>query len=89
MTEITNKEMFNLASVKATLDSVGEWDGEEQTAADNINRIQDALYEAAPDDYNDDDLHPLMKIVWDYWGSREDLLTITDEQINEFVERYV
>ncbi|MCK5611958.1 hypothetical protein KAR91_59360 [Candidatus Pacearchaeota archaeon] len=88
-TEITNKEMFNMNSVRATLDSVGEWDGQEQTAADNFNRLQDALYEAAPDEYNDDQLHQLMKSAWDHWGSDEDLLNITEEQIAEYVERYV
>ena len=85
MTEITNKEMFNMASVKATSDNVGVWDGQEELAAENINRIQDALYEAAPDDYNDDDLHQIMKRVWDDWGSEEALLTITDEQIKYYV----
>lgn len=86
---MTNKEMFNMASVRATSDSVGEWDGEEQTAADNINRIQDAIYEAASDETTEDKLHDLMKFAWDRWGSREDLLTVTDDQIKSFVDRYV
>jgi hypothetical protein len=85
MTEITNKEMFNMNAVRATNDSVGEWDGQEELAADNFNRIQDALYEAAPDEYNDDKLHMLMKSAWDHWGSEAELLTITDKQINEYV----
>ncbi len=78
-----------MASVGATIDSVGEWDGEEQKAADNINRIQDALYEAALDETTEDQLQDIMKYIWDYWGSREDLITITDEQIREFVNRMV
>ena len=85
----TTKELFNMASVRATSDSVGEWDGQEKLAAENINRIQDAAYEAAPDESDDDVLHELMKLIWDKWGSEEDLITITDEQISEFVERYV
>ena len=89
MSEPTNKEMFNMNAVQATTDSVGEWDGQEQLAADNCNRIQDAMYDAAPDEYGDDQLHELMKVIWDHWGSRGDLLTVTDEQISEFVKRYV
>lgn len=85
MTEPTNKEMFNMNAVRATNDNVGEWDGQEQLAADNLNRIQDALYEAAPDEYNDDQLHELMKSAWDVWGSEEKLLTITDDQIESYV----
>ena len=89
MTEPTNKEMFNINSVRATVDSVGEWDGHEQLAADNCNRIQDAMFEEAPDEYDDDQLHELMKTIWDECGSRTDLLTITDDQISKFVKRFV
>ena len=89
MSEPTNKEMFNMNAVRATPDSVGEWGGQEQLAADNCNRIQDAMYEAAPDEHGDDQLYGLISTIWDYWGSREDLLTVTDEQISEFVKRYV
>lgn len=89
MTEPTNKEMFDMKSVRATSDSVGEWDGQEELAAENINRIQDAAYEAAPNEYDDDRLYGIMSTIWDVWGSKEDLLTITDEQISEFVGRYV
>lgn len=89
MTEPTTKEMFNMNAVRATTDNVGEWDGQEQLAADNCNRIQDAMYDAAPDEYNDDQLHGLMKVIWDCWGSEEDLLTITDDQISKFVRRFV
>ena len=89
MSEQSNKEMFNMASVLATTDSVGEWDGQEELAAENCNRIQDAMFEAIPDEYTDDQIHCLMSAVWDEWGSREDLLTITDDQINKFVQRFV
>lgn len=74
-------------AVRATTDNVGEWDGQEETAAENFNQIQDALYDAAPDHYNDDQLYELMSTAWDIWGSDEKLLTITDEQIKEYVNR--
>jgi RNase P subunit RPR2 len=85
MTEPTNKEMFNMNAVRATNDSVGEWDGQEEIAAENFNQIQDALYDAAPDDYNDDQLHDLMKTAWDNWGSDERLLTLTEKQIDQYI----
>jgi len=87
--EISNKEMFNMKSVRATNENVGEWDGQEELAADNFNRIQDALYDAAPDEYDDDKLSNLMKSAWDDWGSEETLLTVTDEQISEYVAKVV
>jgi len=86
---ITNKEMFNINSVRATSESVGDWDGQEQLAADNFNKIQDALYDAAPDEYNDDQISELMKSAWNYWGSEEGLLTITDEHISKYVKETI
>lgn len=89
MSEPTNKEMFDMNAIRATPDSVGEWDGMEDLAAKKFNLIQDALYEAAPDNSDDDRLHDLMKSAWDKWGCECDLLTITDKQIKEYVERVI
>jgi hypothetical protein len=81
------KSMYNLNNVLATAESVGEWDGQEELAAENVNKIYYATYNAAPEEINDTTLHEIMHSVWDDWGSEEELLTITDEQIHEYVER--
>ena len=85
MPAITTKSMWNRNSVRATRDSVGDWDGQEDLAAQQINRIYDALYEAAPDEYNDDQLSELMHCAWDVWGSEGKLLVITDDAIEAYV----
>ena len=89
MSEITTKSMWNRNSVRATRDSVGDWNGHEELAAQQINRIYDALYEAAPDEYNDDQLSELMHSAWDVWGSEGTLLVITDDEIGAYVGRLV
>ena len=84
-----NKELFDVNELKVNPETVGEWDGEEETAAENFERITHALYDAVPDEFNDDQIYQLLKTAWDYWGSKDDLLTLRDEQITEYVERCV
>ncbi|MEF3075183.1 hypothetical protein V2P20_09110 [Methylobacter sp. Wu1] len=77
------------SSIKATSHSVGDWNGQEELAASNINRIYDAIYAAVDDDYDTDKLAQIIHDVWDDYGSDEKLLTITDNEIEGYVERVI
>lgn len=81
------KQTFNLKSVLATRDSVGEWEGREEEAANAVNMIYEALYEAAPDDIDETVLADIMHNVWDLWGSEESLPDITEEDVQKYVKR--
>lgn len=81
------KEMFDMRSVLATRDSVGEWEGREDEAAAAVNMIYEALYEAAPDDIDTDTLAEIMHNVWDLWGSEESLPDLTEEEVQKYVKR--
>ena len=82
------KDMLNLRDFMADDTTVGDWEGQEDLAAQQVNRIYQALYDAAPDDIEPEELAGVLKHVWDQWGSEEDLLTITDRQIQEYVSKY-
>ena len=82
------KDMLNLRDFMADETSVGEWSGQEKLAAEQVNRIYQALYDAAPDDIEHEFLAGILSHVWDQWGSEEGLLTITDSQIQEYVSKY-
>ena len=82
------KDMLNLRDYLANDTTVGEWDGKEELAADQVNRIYQALYDAAPSDIEPEELAGVLSHVWDHWGSEEGLLTLTDEQIQEYVSKY-
>jgi hypothetical protein len=73
----------------AASDTVGDWDGQEQLAADNYNRILKALYAAIPSDTPDTIQHEIFKKAWDDWGSDSGLLTITDYEITEYVSEQI
>jgi hypothetical protein len=76
-------------NIKATAHSVGDWGGQEQLAADNINRIYDAIYGAVGDDYDSDRLAQIIHDVWDDYGSNEYLLDISDEEIAGYVRAVI
>lgn len=88
-TMITNKEMFNTNLLKVESDSMGEWNGNETLAAEKFEKIQRALFNACPDDYDDEKIIDLFQDAWDYWGSTENLLTISDNQIDEYVNESI
>lgn len=69
------------------IDTVGDWSGEEASAVENLERISDAIISAAGEDYDERRLDQVLRSVFDYWGSRKELLTITDDQIKVYVKR--
>jgi hypothetical protein len=77
------------STINATASSVGDWDGQEELAAKNINRIYDAIYAAVDDDYDTDKLAQIIHDVWDDYGSDENLLTISDNEIAGYVESVI
>ncbi len=86
MSEIKYKEMFN--PNYATSETVGDWEGDEESAASQFNKIIDAIYEAAPDETYDTRLYEIVKYAWDDWGSNEELLTVTDVDIKVYAESW-
>ena len=70
--------------MSTTLDSVGDWGGQEELAARNFDRIIDAINTADPDLCN-----VLCKYAWNDWGSDKQLLTITDREIAEYVTQAI
>lgn len=68
---------------------VGEWDGGESLAAVNVDRIYDELYIRFTENTSVDTRNFLIDRVWNDWGSDKKLLTITDEQIQEYVDKLV
>lgn len=80
--------MINTNIINSTIDTIGDWNGNEQIACNNINRIRWAIYNAAPDSITENKLTEWFKIVWDQLGSDEGLLSITDSQIEEYIKKF-
>lgn len=82
------KEMLNLRDFLADDATVGDWNGQEELAAQQVNRITQDLYDAAPDNIEPEELAGVLHQIWDYWGSEDDLLTITNQKIQNYVSKY-
>jgi len=64
----------------ATSDSVGEWDGKEELAAEKFNLILEAIANGI-DENDDDAFNNAAHYAWDNVGSDEELTSYTQEQI--------
>ena len=64
---------------------VGEWEGEESLAADNINRIYHALCDKVDAETDPAVLREMMEAVWPYWQHQPGLVQLDDETIEHFV----
>ena len=67
-------------------EAMSEWEGEGELAAKNMNRIHDALFEAIPEDTEQQEFNQKMELVLDRWDSDDTLLTITDDEIQDYVQ---
>ncbi len=73
------------SGVLASNETVGDWEGQEDLAAEQFNRILFALYFSAPDDTDDITMDDLKKDAWDYWGDNAELLELTNAQVTEYI----
>lgn len=85
---------MNLSKYLRNADSVGDWNGREHLAAENLNRIYHALDLALcclvvgeEMRYHPDEYDAIMSQVWREWAGKPELLTLTDDDIRAYVER--
>lgn len=69
-----------------TPEMVGDWEGEEELAATQVNRIYEAIDRAVPEHLDSQSAHALFGRVWDDWGYDLRLLDLTDEDIWQYAQ---
>jgi hypothetical protein len=85
--------MMSLSKYLCNAQSVGDWNGQEQRAADQLNHIYHALDErifnvlVMGDEahYHPDIYDEIMSHVWNDWAHNPKLLDLTSQQIEEYV----
>ncbi|SHG88866.1 hypothetical protein [Ferrimonas marina] len=65
---------------------VGEWEGQEALAAENINRLYHAVYDMADNDIDVALLEQMLESVWPTWQFNPQLLELDDDMLDAFVE---
>ena len=71
--------------ILATNETVGNWEGQEELAAKQFNRILFAIYSIAPGDTDDITMDDLKKDAWNFWGDNAELLELTNAQVTEYI----
>ncbi len=85
--------MMSLSKYLCDVHCVGDWSGQEQHAADQLNCIYHALNErifnvlVMGDEahYHPDIYDEIMSHVWDDWTNNPKLLDLTNQQIEKYV----
>ncbi|SDJ70857.1 hypothetical protein SAMN04488540_11227 [Ferrimonas sediminum] len=80
------KELVTIHSYLVDAEGIGDWEGEEEIAADNLNRLYHAVYDAADDDMEPASLESMLDAIWPYWQHNPELVELDDDMIAGFVE---
>lgn len=80
------KELVSINTYLVESSEIGEWEGQEPLAAENLNRIYHALYDNADDDIETERLELMLETVWPHWQQNPELLELDDDLIEAFVE---
>ncbi|GAA4896224.1 hypothetical protein [Ferrimonas pelagia] len=80
------KEHVDIHTYLMEPSEVGEWEGEETLAAENLNRMYHAVYDKADDDVDTILLEEMLESIWLDWQHNPQLLELDDEMIDTFVE---
>ncbi len=65
---------------------VGDWEGQEELVAENINEIYHTLYDYAEEDIEPERLHQLLALVWEHWIGQDALAEIESNDISDWCQ---
>ncbi|GAA6204371.1 MULTISPECIES: hypothetical protein [Thalassotalea] len=65
---------------------VGDWDGQEELVAENLNEIYHTLYDYAEEDIEPEVLNQLLALVWENWIGQDALAEIESSDISDWCQ---
>ncbi|WP_448564264.1 hypothetical protein [Thalassotalea ganghwensis] len=80
------KELVVIYDYLVSEEVVGDWDGDEEAACENINEIYHTLYDYAEDDIAPDELIQLLELVWEHWIGQESLPELESADISDWCQ---
>ncbi|MFI3245704.1 MAG: hypothetical protein R3Y10_04340 [Ferrimonas sp.] len=80
------KELIAIHTYLMDANEVGEWEGQEALAAENINTLLHAVYDQADKDIEVTQLEHMLDSVWPNWQYNPQLLELDDDMVDAFVE---
>lgn len=80
------KEVIQIHTYLMDASEVGEWEGQEALAAENINLLFHAVYDRADHDIEVTQLEQMLESVWPNWQYNPQLLELDDDMVYAFVD---
>ncbi|NRA71045.1 MAG: hypothetical protein HRU24_08475 [Gammaproteobacteria bacterium] len=73
-----NEFLFDVAEI-------GQWEGEEELATENINLVFHRLFETVDQETDIELFREMLEAIWPYWQYQPGLVELDDELINHFI----
>ncbi|OKY25463.1 MULTISPECIES: hypothetical protein [Thalassotalea] len=80
------KELVVIHDYLVSEEVVGDWDGNEEQATENINQLYHTLYDYAEEDIDPAELSELLELVWQHWIGQEALAELTLDDISDWCQ---
>jgi len=65
---------------------VGDWEGQEEHVAENLNEIYHTLYDYAEEDIEPEVLNQLLALVWEHWIGQDALAELESDDISDWCQ---
>jgi DNA-binding ferritin-like protein (Dps family) len=78
------KEFVVIHDYLVTQEIVGDWDGQEEDVAENMNEIYHTMYDLASEDIETEVLEQLLALIWDTWIGQEEIADIGTDDIYDW-----
>ena len=78
------KEFVVIHDYLVTQEIVGDWDGQEEDVAENMNEFYHTMYDLASEDIETEVLEQLLALIWDTWIGQEEIADISTDDIYDW-----
>jgi DNA-binding ferritin-like protein (Dps family) len=78
------KEFVVIHDYLVTQEIVGDWDGQEEDVAENMNEFYHTMYDLASEDIETEVLEQLLALIWDTWIGQEEIADIATDDIYDW-----
>jgi hypothetical protein len=83
------KDLVNIQDFLVDASEVGDWEGDEELIADNLNELLHYCWDLIPQDMDADKIEQALNGIWDNLRGDTVLLDVEMDQLQDWVETYL
>lgn len=83
------KDWLNVQDYLFQIDQVGDWEGDEETVAENLNELIHIAWQKIPDQTDADTIHKIIEGIWQQLRGDTAILEAEREELIDWLLHYV